>query len=82
MGTETRTTSGGAYYGTASDLRTEARTARRSYPEALERVRDAKGHAEIVERQRVADNLILQAVGFELAAALYCVAQAIEDSRP
>lgn len=63
----TRTNSGGAYYQTAVDLREMAKRARESYAQALE---SSPLHA---------GNLIMQTVGFEMAAALYCVAQAIED---
>lgn len=58
----------GIYYQTAVGLRADANKARESYPEAM-----AEG------RKQHADVLIRQAVGLEIAAAVYCVAQAIED---
>lgn len=72
----THTSSGGAYYQTAVDLRADARRARESYPSAVE-IAEANPR-----RMEHATNLIVQAVGLELAAALYCVAQAIEDQTP
>lgn len=72
--------SGGAYYNTAVDLRRQATTARANYPEALERTQSA-AHDLMPGRAIHAAALIVQAVGFELAASLYCIAQAIEDHR-
>lgn len=77
----TVTTSGGAYYQTAVDLRADARKARESYPEALERAIESIEPRQAGRLQH-ARALIDQAVGFELAAALYAIAQAIEDTSP
>lgn len=77
--TTTHTTSGGGFYATAVQLRADAATARESYPLALAKVR-ADDEREVIEAALHAPMLMLQAVGFEIAAALYCVAQAIEDA--
>lgn len=75
---ETHTNSGGAYYATAAKLRADAETARRSYPEALAASQEGVGsHATDAMH---AQSLILQAVGFEIAASILCLAQAIEDA--
>lgn len=63
------------YYQTAVDLREMATKARENYPLALQAA-DEKG---TLEAKLHPDNLIKQAVGFEIAAALYCLAQAVED---
>lgn len=57
--------SGGAYYNTAVVLRDRAESVRK------------------LERQDQHHDLIvsIKTVGYEIAAALYCVAQALEDRR-
>ena len=57
--------SGGAYYNTAVDLRKRANEVRE-----LDR-----------EDQRQEITVTIKMVGYEIAAALYCVAQALEDLR-
>lgn len=56
----------------AADLRSMAGAARRSYPETLTASTPRGLHSAL---------LIAQAVGFEIAAALYGIASALEDLR-
>lgn len=77
-------TSGGAYYATAVQLRADAAKARANYAEALETVGQPKhgtGWAGEYASALHPAMLIVQAVGLEVAAAVYCLAQAVEDGR-
>jgi len=70
--------SGGAYYNTAVELRKQADTARSSYAEALASAHNWAG--EYADGLHPA-MLIAQAVGLEIAASIYCLAQSIEDTQ-
>ena len=69
--------SGGAYYNTAVELRKQAETARSNYGEALNNARLSKSPAIHAHPGM----LIAQAVGLEIAASIYCLAQSIEDTQ-
>lgn len=72
---------GDAYYKTAVSLRAMAETARKSYAEVLVTIDEHGPDAVKAGAIQHANNLIIQSVGFEIAAALQCVAQGLEDLR-
>lgn len=73
--------SGGAYYTTAVQLRERAATAFTSYPAALSVADSKPGWVGQYAEGLHPAMLILQAVSLELAASIYCLAQAVEDAK-
>lgn len=72
---------GDAYYKTAVSLRAMAEKARKSYAEVLTAIDEAGPDEELTWSRMHAEALVQQAVGLEIAAALQCVAQGLEDLR-